>query len=174
MKQDPTPQIDALTKAGCSRIRVDRLSGAKAARPAFDDLQRQLRLGDVVVTKLDRLGRSLRDLVNILGEWVQQDIGVAATDQQIDTTTAAGRMVVHVIAAVAEFERELIVERTNAALAARRERGALGGRPPKMTKEKLDRAERLLAAGATLADAAAAIGVGRSTLAAHRRVVEPA
>ncbi|MGE0305546.1 MAG: recombinase family protein, partial [Acidimicrobiia bacterium] len=127
-----------------------------------------LREGDtVVVTKLDRLGRSTVDLLTTLNAWCDEGVNFVAVEQGIDTSTAAGRMVCSMLAAVAEFERELIRERTTGALAARRARGITGGRPPKVNAGNLARARQLLADGFTQAEAAAAIGVSRATLCAH-------
>ncbi len=127
-----------------------------------------------MVTKLDRLGRSTVELLTTLNAWCDERINFVAVEQGIDTSTAAGRMICSMLAAVAEFERSLIAERTSSALAARRARGITGGRPPVVDAEKLARADRLIEAGATLTDAAAAIGVGRSTLARHRASRTPA
>lgn len=162
-------QLDALRKADVGRVFVDVISGAKASRPGLDAMRSHLRPGDtVVVSKLDRLGRSTVELLSTLTAWCDQGINFVAVEQGIDTATAAGRMICSMLAAVAEFERTLIMERTSSALAARRARGITGGRPPVVDAEKLARADRLIEAGATLTDAAAAIGVGRSTLARHR------
>ena len=122
-------QIDALKRAGCERIFQDVASGSKTARPALDELLGQLRAGDVlVIWKLDRMGRSLRHLVDLVGDLVARDIGLLSLNDPIDTTSAQGRLVFNLFASLAEFERELIRERTQAGLTAARARGRAGAR----------------------------------------------
>lgn len=126
-------QIDALKRAGCERIFQDVASGSKTARPALHELLGQLRAGDVlVIWKLDRMGRSLRHLVDLVGDLVARDIGLLSLNDLIDTTSAQGRLVFNLFASLAEFERELIRERTQAGLTAARARGRVGGRPKGM------------------------------------------
>jgi len=132
-EQSLDSQIDRLKQAGCQRIYCDKVSGSKAERPELDRLQESLRSGDtLVVWRLDRLGRSLRDLIN----WTQwlEDMGVSlhSLNEQIDTSHHTGKLVFHLFAAIAEFERDLIRERTLAGLAAARARGRLGGRKAKL------------------------------------------
>ena len=128
-------QIDALKRAGCERIFQDVASGSKTARPALDELLGQLRAGDVlVIWKLDRMGRSLRHLVDLVGDLVARDIGLLSLNDPIDTTSAQGRLVFNLFASLAEFERELIRERTQAGLTAARARGRAGGRPTSATR----------------------------------------
>ena len=123
-------QVDALKVAGCERIYQDVASGAKTARPALDDLLGQLRAGDVlVIWKLDRMGRSLKHLVELVGSLIEQKVGLLSLNDPIDTTSAQGRLVFNLFASLAEFERELIRERTQAGLSAARARGRIGGRP---------------------------------------------
>ena len=123
-------QLDALTAAECGKIYEDRQSGAKADRPGLRDALEFARPGDVLmVWRLDRLGRSLPDLVRIVAELEQRGIGFESLTEKIETSTAAGRLVFHVFAALAEFERNIIRERTKAGLAAARARGRSGGRP---------------------------------------------
>jgi len=166
--QDPQLQVDALRAAGCdSGIWVETASGARQDRPQLAALLAYARPGDVVVVwRLDRLGRSLRHLLDLAAELEQRGIGLRSLGEQLDTTTAGGRLVFAVFGALAEFERELIRERTQAGLSAARARGRSGGRPRLVTPEKAQAARALLDAGHTLAQAAAAVGVGRSTL--HR------
>ena len=117
-------QVDALKRAGCERIFKDVASGSRTARPALDELLGQLRAGDVlVIWKLDRMGRSLRHLVDLVGDLVARDIGLLSLNDPIDTTSAQGRLVFNLFASLAEFERELIRERTQAGLTAARARG---------------------------------------------------
>ena len=128
--QNPALQVDALKAAGCERIYQDIASGAKTARPALDELLGHLRAGDVlIIWKLDRLGRSLKHLVDLVGNLMEHKVGLLSLNDPIDTTSAQGRLVFNMFASLAEFERELIRERTQAGLTAARARGRVGGRP---------------------------------------------
>ncbi|MFN7571522.1 MAG: recombinase family protein [Betaproteobacteria bacterium] len=128
--QNPALQVDALKAAGCERIYQDVASGAKTARPALDELLGHLRADDVlVIWKLDRMGRSLRHLVELVGHLMERKVGLLSLNDPIDTTSAQGRLVFNLFASLAEFERELIRERTQAGLTAARARGRIGGRP---------------------------------------------
>lgn len=128
--QDLSLQLDALSAAGCERVFEDKISGAKAERPGLSVALSQLRGGDtLVVWRLDRLGRSFVDLLRLVGEIQAAGAEFESLTEKIDTTGAAGRLVFHVFAAFAEFERNLIRERTNAGLAAAKARGRQGGRP---------------------------------------------
>lgn len=128
--QNPALQVDALKAVGCERVYQDVASGAKSARPALDELLGQVRAGDMlVVWKLDRLGRSLKHLVELAGSLMERKIGLLSLNDPIDTTSAQGRLVFNLFASLAEFERELIRERTQAGLSAARARGRVGGRP---------------------------------------------
>lgn len=123
-------QVDALKKAGCERIYLDIASGAKSVRPELDKLLANARAGDaVVIWKLDRLGRSLKHLVELVGELAMRKVGLQSLNDPIDTAHAQGRLVFNLFASLAEFERELIRERTQAGLSAARARGRVGGRP---------------------------------------------
>lgn len=167
--QEPGLQLDALQTAGCYRVFTDRVSGTTERRPQLDALLDQIRPGDtLVVWRLDRLGRSLKHLIEVTTALQQQGVGFRSLVEQIDTTTPAGKLVFHVFGALAEFERDLIVERTNAGLAAARARGRTGGRPAVMTPAKLEVARQMHDAGTyTMAEIAETIGVGRSTLYRH-------
>ena len=124
-------QEDALKSAGCKDIYKDVASGAKTARPGLDDALSHLRAGDtLVVWKLDRLGRSLPHLIETVKKLNDEKIGFKSLQENIDTTTSSGQLIFHIFASLAEFERELIRERTRAGLKAARVRGRLGGRPP--------------------------------------------
>ena len=124
-------QQDALTKADCSRMFTDTASGAKADRPGLDEALDFARAGDtLVVWKLDRLGRSLPHLLETVAGLQERGVGFKSLTEQIDTTTSGGKLIFHVFAALAEFERDVIRERTQAGLAAARARGRKGGRPP--------------------------------------------
>jgi DNA invertase Pin-like site-specific DNA recombinase len=123
-------QNDALVKGGCEKIFEDKESGAVASRSGLEQAMDMLREGDtLVVWRLDRLGRSLKHLIDIMGKLEQRKIGFRSIQESIDTGTPGGRLVFHIFGALAEFERNLILERTKAGLAAARARGRTGGRP---------------------------------------------
>ena len=127
-------QCDALAAAGTERIFADTISGTMRTRPALDELLKQLRAGDViVVTKYDRLARSLKDLLELVDQIKERGAGFRSLAEDIDTTTPAGRLVFHVFASIAQFERERISERTREGLEAARKRGRVGGRPPALS-----------------------------------------
>lgn len=132
-EQSLDSQIDALQQAGCERIYCDKISGSKATRPELDRLRDCLRAGDtLVVWRLDRLGRSLKDLIQWT-EWLDTNgIALHSLSEQIDTSHHAGKLIFHLFAALAEFERGVIRERTLVGLASARARGRQGGRPPKL------------------------------------------
>src|SRR5947209_12157805 len=124
-------QQDELEKAGCEKIFTDTVSGTKARRPGLEEALSHLRAGDtLVVWRLDRLGRSLRHLIDTVTDLQERGIGFKSLTESIDTTTSGGRLVFHIFGALAEFEREIIRERTQAGLAAARARGRKGGRKP--------------------------------------------
>ena len=140
-------QEDALRQAGCGKIFTDTASGVRTDRPGLDDLLNYLRPGDtLVVWKLDRLGRSLPHLVELVGQLSKRGVALRSVKEKIDTESAAGRMFLNIMASLAQFERELIQERTKAGLAAARARGRLGGRKPILSESKLSQARTLLAA----------------------------
>jgi len=123
-------QLDALNKAGCEQIFKDTISGTKAVRPALDKMMELARNGDIIVVwKLDRLGRSLKHLVELISNFIDKGIGFESLNDNIDTTTSQGRLIFNIFASLAEFERDLISERTKAGLQAARSRGRTGGRP---------------------------------------------
>lgn len=130
-------QKDALEKAGCEEIYEDKVSGVVAARPGLDMVKQILRKGDtLVVWRLDRLGRSLKDLMEWMSFLDEKKVGLKSIQESIDTTTTTGKLVFHIFGALAEFERNLIRERTQAGLAAARARGRLGGRPKSLDENK--------------------------------------
>ncbi len=134
-------QEDALRGAGCERIYSEQVSGKKADRPKLNELLGQVRNGDVVVVwKLDRLGRSLRDLVSLMSKFQEIGVGFKSLKDNIDTTTPMGKLNFHLFAALAEFERDIISERTKAGLSAARARGRKGGRPKGLSKKAQDKA----------------------------------
>lgn len=137
VEQNLDMQIEALEKAGCERIFTDKVSGTKSARLGLDQAIDFVRDGDIlVVWKLDRLGRSLTHLIDTVNQLESKGIGFQSLTEAIDTTTAGGKLVFHIFGALAEFERELIRERTKAGLEAARVRGRTGGRPRKLSKEQ--------------------------------------
>ncbi len=130
-------QQDALKKAGCERIFTDTASGTKANRPGLEEAINFLRAGDgLAVWRLDRLGRSLKNLIELVNLLHERGIGFRSLTEQIDTTTSGGKLIFHIFGALAEFERDLIRERTQAGLAAARARGRQGGRPRLLETEK--------------------------------------
>ena len=137
LEQNLDLQKDALAKAGCEQTFEDRESGAKTERPGLARALEALRPGDtLVVWKLDRLGRSLKHLVETVQNLNERGVGFKSLQESIDTTTSGGKLVFHVFAALAEFERDIIRERTQAGLAAARARGRQGGRPPGRDERK--------------------------------------
>ncbi len=171
--QQPQLQVDALERAGCYRVFTETASGARADRPTLEQVLDQLRPGDtLVVWKLDRLGRSLRHLVDTVTGLADRGIGFRSLQEAIDTTTPGDKLVFHVFAALAEFERDLIRERTAAGLAAARARGRRGGRPSVLTAHKLQVAREMYASGQyTVATIAKTLGVSRASI--YRSLVSP-
>ena len=144
MEQNVASQIDQLNDAGCERIFHDKASGTKTERPGLQEAIEFLREGDsLVVWRLDRLGRSLRHLIDTVSELEERGIGFRSLQESIDTTTSGGRLIFHIFGALAEFERNLIRERTMAGLRAARARGRIGGRPRKLDAKKTELAYRL-------------------------------
>jgi DNA invertase Pin-like site-specific DNA recombinase len=167
--QDLTLQTDALTRAGCEKLFTDKASGAKADRPGLAEALSFARAGDcLVIWKLDRLGRSIQGLIELAADLSARKVDFRSLTDGFDTSTPSGRLLFHILASVAEMERELIKERTMAGLAAARAKGGKGGgRKPTMTPDKLDTARKLLAAGDKPARVAKLLGVGLSTFYRH-------
>lgn len=158
-------QREALTKIGCQKVFEDKVSGTRADRPGLAKALEMLREGDtLVVWKLDRLGRSVKQLVNLIGALHTQGVQLKSLIDAIDTGTPSGRFFFHVMASLAEMERELIVERTRAGLDVARQLGRKGGHKPKMTKSKIESAKKLLASGVPPKDVAKNLGVSVPTL----------
>jgi DNA invertase Pin-like site-specific DNA recombinase len=154
-------QLDALKKAGCRRIFTDRASATKADRPGLADALSHLRGGDVlVIWKLDRLGRTVKGLVDFVADLQGRGVQFRSLTDGIDTTTPAGRFFSHVLASLAQMARELLAERTRAGLAAARRRGRLGGRKRRMTPGKVESARKLLGGGMSPRDVAEKLGRG--------------
>ena len=166
-------QKDALTAAGCEAIHTDIMSGTKESRPGLDEALSYIRKGDtLVVWRLDRLGRSLKHLIETVTELQGRGVGFKSLTEQIDTTTSGGKLIFHVFGALAEFERDLIQERTHAGLRAARARGRLGGRPKKLADAKtLALAQRLYdEGGPDIATICKTLGISRATLYRHIRI----
>lgn len=164
-------QKDALKKAGCAKIVVDVASGKKAKRSGLDQARELLRAGDVlVVWRLDRLGRSLKHLIEVLAELDAAGIGFKSLQESIDTTTPGGKLIFHVFGALAEFERNLIRERTLAGLDAARARGRQGGRPKRLDAKQRALAVRLYQKREqSVAEICRLVGVTKPTLYAYLR-----
>ncbi len=170
-EQTAALQEDALRAAGCLRIWSDTASGSRTDRPQLAALFDHLRAGDtLVVWRLDRLGRSLPHLIEIISDLEARGVGFKSVQENIDTTTPGGRLVFHVFGALASFELELVRERTLAGLAAARERGLLGGRPSALSPAKLKQARKMIGEKTPLTEVAEVLGVSRATL--YRRVPE--
>ena len=158
-------QKEALHKAGCCKIYEDQMSGLRSDRPGLQQALDQLRAGDTfVVWKLDRLGRSVKNLIEFVSSLEQQKVHFKSLTDYIDTSTPAGRFFFHVMASLAQMERELIVERTRAGLQVARERGRIGGRKRCMTVSKLEAAKQLLSQGIPAREVAYNLGVSIPTL----------
>jgi DNA invertase Pin-like site-specific DNA recombinase len=159
-------QLDALTAAGVDRVFIEKYTGTKSSRPELDKVREQLRAGDsLVITRMDRLGRSAKDLLNIVGEL--QDRGVALTilEQSIDTSTPEGKLFFTMVAGFAEFEHSIMKARTIDGLAAARARGRVGGRKPKMTPARIAEARRIYDEGnKTVQEIADLFAVSRPTI----------
>ena len=170
-EQNLAMQTDALKSAGCHRIFDDKLSGAGSRRPGLEAALEYVRKGDILlVWRLDRLGRSLKDLLEIVTDLERRRIGLRSLQESIDTTTSGGRLIFHVFAALAEFERNLIRERTQAGLRAARARGRKGGRPRVLDSKKSELAHRLYSERKhTVAEICQILGISKPTLYAYLR-----
>jgi DNA invertase Pin-like site-specific DNA recombinase len=159
-------QIDALKAGGCEVVYQEHASGKAATRPELENALKALRKDDcLVVWRLDRLGRSLADLVSIVNDFEARGIGLVSLTEQINTASPSGKLVFHLFASLAEFERNLIRERTHAGLKAARARGRRGGRPAALSGKNLEMAKTLMADRNTDVSAIATrFGVSRSTL----------
>lgn len=159
-------QLDALQRVGCERVFTDKLSGSRLDRSGLSDAMSHLRAGDtLVVWKLDRLGRTVRQLVTMVADLQTAGIQFRSVTDGIDTSTSAGRFFFHVMAALAEMERDLVRERTRAGLAAAAARGRLGGRRRKLGPKQLEHARFLIGQpGNSAAEVARTLGVSRATL----------
>jgi DNA invertase Pin-like site-specific DNA recombinase len=168
-EQNLSLQQDALKQAGCGKIFNDQISGAKAKRPGLHKARAYVREGDtLVVWRLDRLGRSLKHLLETVTELEERGVGFQSLQESIDTTTSGGRLVFHIFGALAEFERNLIQERTRAGLAAARARGRKGGRPKALHVKKTQLLYQLYDERKhTVKEICNILGISRSTLYAY-------
>lgn len=165
LDQDPALQLDALIAAGCAKVFEDRASGVRTDRAGLQAALDYVRVGDVLVTwKLDRLGRNLPHLIETVTALETRGVGFRSITEAIDTTTPGGRLVFHLFAALGQFERDLIRERTRAGLAAATARGRPGGRKRVITPEKLQRARAMVTKGLTVREAASRLKVGKTAL----------
>ena len=163
--QNPNAQRDALKAAGCEKIITEKVSGASTKRPKLEKLLRSLKSGDVLtVWRLDRVGRSLPNLLDVVEDLKTRNVGFQSLNETIDTTTANGELIFHLFAALTQFERSLIVERTQAGLDAAKKRGMRLGRPKALTTAQIKHARKLIEAGERPTTVAATLGVDRSTL----------
>jgi DNA invertase Pin-like site-specific DNA recombinase len=167
--QNPSLQIDALKAAGCERVFEEKASGAQRDRPQLLAALEYARAGDtLVVWKLDRLARSIRQLIETIEGLDQRTIGFKSLTEAIDTQTAGGKLVFHIFAGLAEFERSIIRERTLAGLASARARGRLGGRPPVVSAQDIIMAKAMLAdPSITVNQVAKTLGISAATLYRH-------
>ncbi len=163
--QTLTLQRDALEKAGCEQIFTDQVSGTKTERKGLSEALSHLREGDIlVVWRLDRLGRSLRHLIDTITALDERGVGFKSLQENIDTTTSGGKLVFHIFGALAEFEREIIRERTQAGLASARSRGRIGGRPKTLTPRQVQILRNMAADNSlTVSDICKTLGIGRTT-----------
>lgn len=164
--QDLTLQTDALIAAGCEKIFTDTLSGSRSDRPGLLQLLEFARSGDtIVIWRLDRLGRSLQDLITLVSEFESKGLHLCSLNEQIDTSSSTGKLVFHIFGAMAEFERNLIRERTVAGLEAARKRGRQGGRPQKLDDQQMKEIRILLKdPDMTVMTVAQRYGVSRNTI----------
>lgn len=168
-EQNASSQLDALEEAGCARVFVEHASGATAERVELTRLLDHARPSDtIVVWRLDRLGRSLRHLIDTVNDLDERKVGFRSLTEQLDTTTSGGKLVFHIFGALAEFERELIRERTIAGLSAARARGRVGGRPTVMSPDKITTAQAMHDSKQhTVSAIASVLGVSRATIYRH-------
>jgi DNA invertase Pin-like site-specific DNA recombinase len=158
-------QKDALQQSGCTKIFTDTASGAKAERRGLEEALNYVRKGDtLVVWRLDRLGRSLPHLITTMTDLEGRGIGFKSLTENIDTTTSGGKLIFHIFGALAEFERNLIRERTQAGLTAARARGKKGGRPKAITVQKRSIAQELYDTGHPIMDICRTLKISRATL----------
>ena len=159
-------QIDALKQVGCERIITDEVSGVKSERKGLQELMNILRKGDeVIVWRLDRLGRSLKHLIELINHFNEIGVTFTSLQESINTNNSTGKLIFHIFGALSEFERNLILERTKAGLSSARARGRLGGRPKKLNKDKRQLAKELYESKKyTLSQICSILGISKPTL----------
>lgn len=163
--QHPELQIDALKKAGCERIFEDKLSGSTTKRPGLQRCLKTLQEGDrLVIWRMDRLARNLRDLIGLLEDFDKRGIQFQSLTEQLDTNTPGGKLIFHIFGALAEFERALIIERTREGMKAARSRGIRAGRKAKLSRQQIEHARRLIDEGQYRWQVADLLSVSRATL----------
>lgn len=167
-------QKDALAEAECEKIYVEQISGSLSFRPELAQALEMLREGDtLVVWRLDRLGRSLKHLIDLVNQLEERKIGFRSLAESIDTTTSSGTLIFHIFCALAEFERNLIRERTKAGLAAARARGRMGGRPPVLDEQKRELALKLYSErDRSVKEICQLMGISKTTLYSYKRKAE--
>jgi DNA invertase Pin-like site-specific DNA recombinase len=163
--QNPDSQKDSLQRAGTDQIFLDTFTGTKANRPELNKMKDQLRSGDtIVITRLDRLGRSTKDLLNLVSELQDQQVNLEVLEQSINTSTPEGKLFFTLVASFAEFEREIMRARTIDGLASARARGRVGGRKPVMSSAKIATAKQMYADSKAVKEIAEVLGVSRPTI----------
>jgi len=163
--QDTALQMDALKETGCEKIYEEKASGSKKDRPELEQCIKSLRSGDVlVVWKLDRLGRSLQHLLEVVNELERKEVGFTSLTEAIDTTTSTGKLIFNIFGSLAEFERSLIRDRVNAGLEVARKKGRIGGRPSALDDKQKEMAITMFIGGAVKSDIAKHFGVTRQTI----------
>ena len=169
-EQDPGLQVDALREAGCEKIFTDEASGARSERPGLEKALEFLREGDcLVVWRLDRLGRSLKHLIEVIEGLERQGIGFISLQEGFDTTTSGGRLIFQIFGALAEFERNLIRERTMAGLKSARARGRMGGRKRKLSDAQVRSMKKMAAAGHhSISEICQTFGITKPTFYAYK------
>jgi len=166
--QDPQLQLDALAAAAVDRTYVDRASGVATRRPELDRLMETARAGDtIVIWRLDRLGRSMKHLLELVEDLEKRDIALVSLNEQIDTTSANGRLILRLLASLAAFERDLLAERTKAGLDAARKQGRVGGRPKALSPAAAEAATGMHRDGRSVTDIAGTLRVSRATIYRH-------
>jgi DNA invertase Pin-like site-specific DNA recombinase len=171
--QNPAMQEDALRAAGCEKLFIEKVSSGKKDRPQLTAALDYVRSGDtLVVWRLDRLARSIRQLIQTVEDMEARGVGLKSLTEAIDTSTPGGRLVFHIFGSIAEFERAIIRERTKAGVVAAKARGRVGGRPAKLEGERAQHAKMMLNAGTSVSAVARSMGVSRSTVLRATRMLE--